>query len=157
MSRVIEMPETQETVVHKSIDAILVAQIRIHGNSDSIPKAFSKLDAIVGSVATGSPIVIHHWGVGDEDGHDMDVCFPIKEILEGDGFTTTTLPAKEAMTMIHRGPYSDIGASYTEISTHTYERGHPIAESTREVYHHLDVNCPENTVIEIQTIHISQN
>jgi hypothetical protein len=56
------------------------------------------------------------------------------------------------MTVIHRGPYSKISNSYAKVTRHTYERGHPIAESTREVYHHLDRDHPEDTVVEIQMI-----
>ena len=146
------MPSNDEMVKHMVLDEILVAQTRIHGKVSDLPDVFTKLDTIVGAHAVGNPIVIHHWGVSDEHGHDMDVCLPTKVTVEGDGITTTTLPVEDAMTMVHRGPYSDIGKVYTKVTRHTYERGHPIAESTREVYHHLDVNNPEDTVVEIQTI-----
>jgi effector-binding domain-containing protein len=146
------MQSNEEKVVYKVLDEILVTQTRIHGKVSDLPDVFTKMDSIVGVHASGNPIVIHHWGVSDEHGHDMDVCVPIKAVLEGDGITTMILPMKDAMTMIHRGPYSEIGATYTKISRHTYERGHPIAESTREVFHHFDANHPEKTVVEIQTI-----
>ncbi|MFW9787580.1 MAG: DUF6144 family protein [Candidatus Thorarchaeota archaeon] len=146
------MQEKEENVVYKFIEPVLVAQIRIHGYSSDLPVAFSKLQELVRNLVIGSPIVVHHWGVNDEHGHDMDVCVPIKKQVEERGVMITTLPAKDAMTMIHKGPYSDIGPSYSKISSHTYERGHPIAESSREIYHHLDVNHPEDTIIEIQTI-----
>ncbi|MFW9832371.1 MAG: GyrI-like domain-containing protein [Candidatus Thorarchaeota archaeon] len=146
------MQDKEEKVVHKSVGPILVAQLRIHGTIKDLPDAFSKLDSATGNLSIGPPIVIHHWGVSDENGHDMDVCFPVSEPIEDKNITSATLPAKEAMTMIHRGPYSDIGSSYQKVSKHTSERGHPIAESTREVYHQLDLDNPEKTVIEIQTV-----
>ena len=146
------MPSNDEMVKHKVLDEILVAQTRIHGKVSDLPDVFTKLDTIVGAHAVGNPIVIHHWGVSDEHGHDMDVCLPTKVAVEGDGITTTTLSVEDAMTLIHRGPYSDIGKAYTKVTRHTYERGHPIAESTREVYHHLDASKPEDTVVEVQTI-----
>ncbi|MFW9807314.1 MAG: DUF6144 family protein [Candidatus Thorarchaeota archaeon] len=146
------MQDIEEKVVYKSLAPILVAQIRIHGTIKDLPQAFSKLESTIGNFAIGSPIVIHHWGVSDKGGHDMDVCFPISEPVKYDNIAITTLPGKDAMTMIHRGPYSDIGTSYSEISKHTYERGHPIAESTREIYHQFSLDNPEVTVIEIQTI-----
>ena len=146
------MQEHEKRVVYKSLEPTLVANIRIHGKIADLPEAFAKLRLVAGNLAIGNPIVIHHWGVSDETGRDMDVCLPITAPVNEDGVTTTTLPAKDAMTMIHRGPYSDIGPSYSEISKHTYERGHPIAESTWEVHHNLDLDKPEYTVIEIQTI-----
>jgi effector-binding domain-containing protein len=147
-----EMQSKEEIVIHKVLDEILVAQTRIHGKVTDLSDVFTRLNAVAGNLAAGSPIVIHHWGVSDEDGHDMDVCVPIKKEIEGDGITTKMLPSKDAMTVIHRGPYSEIGNSYPNVTAHTYERGHPIAESTREVYHHLDTDHPKNTVVEIQII-----
>jgi effector-binding domain-containing protein len=142
----------QSRVRYMTLEEILVAQIRIHGTVSDLPKVFSELDIIVGDHKVGSPIVVHHWGVSDSDGHDMDVCFPIDVEFETNMISIDMLPAKEAMTLIHRGSYAEIGSSYTKIRLHTYERGLPIAESTREVYHQLDVNAPDETVVEIQTI-----
>nr|KXH70762.1 MAG: hypothetical protein AM325_00080 [Candidatus Thorarchaeota archaeon SMTZ1-45] len=147
-----EMHSIEEKVVHKVLDETLVAQNRIHGSVADLPEVFTSLNAVAGNLVAGNPIVIHHWGVSDSDGHDMDVCLPIKEEIEGNELTSVKLPRKDAMTMIHRGPYSEINHSYSRVSRHTYERGHPIAESTREVYYNLDIEHPENTVIEIQAI-----
>lgn len=142
----------QSRVRYMTLEEILVAQIRIHGSVSDLPKVFSELDKIVGGHKVGNPIVVHHWGVSDSEGHDMDVCFPIDVEFETSGISINTLPAKEAMTLLHRGPYTEIGSAYTKVRLHTYERGFPIAESTREVYHQLDVNTPDETVVEIQTI-----
>ncbi len=146
------MQSNEKSVEHKVLEETLVAQIRIHGKVSDLQDVFTKLISIAGDSAAGSPIVVHHWGVSDEDGHDMDVCLPLKKKVEGDDITITYLPVKHAMTTMHRGLYSEIGAAYTRVSRHTYERGHPIAESTREAYHHWDTNNPKDTVIEIQTI-----
>ncbi len=146
-------PESiDEKVMYKVLDEILVARTRIHGQVGDLSEVFTNLKTITGEFATGSPLVIHHWGVSDENGHDMDVCLPIKKEVKGVGIITTILPAEEAMTIFHRGPYSEIGPTYTKVSKYTYERGHPIAESTREVFHQLDPNNPENTIVEIQAI-----
>ena len=144
-------PEQSE-VRFVALEETLVAKIRIHGSVSDLPMVFSKLDIIVGIHRVGSPIVVHHWGVSDDEGHDMDVCLPIDVEIETNEISIETLPAKEAMTLVHKGPYSEIGGAYTKVRIHTYERGHPIAESTREVYHRLDVESPDETVVEIQTI-----
>jgi effector-binding domain-containing protein len=143
---------SEEKVVHKVLDGILVAQTRIHGKVSNLPDVFAKLDSIAGENSFGLPIVVHHWGVNDEKGHDMDVCLPLKKEIQRNGIVAATLPVKDAMTLIHRGPYSEIGNAYTKVSRHTNERGHPIAESTREVFLHFDANHPEDTVVEIQVI-----
>ncbi|MFW9962225.1 MAG: DUF6144 family protein [Candidatus Sifarchaeia archaeon] len=144
--------KAEENVEYKLLDEILVAQTRIHGKVNDLPEAFIRLNKIAGIDAVGSPIVIHHWGVSDELGHDMDVCLPVKQQVAGDEVMSATLSAEEAMTTTYRGSYAGIGEAYRAISKHTYERGHPIAESTREVFHQFDPSRPEDTVIEIQAI-----
>ncbi len=142
----------EEMVVHKVLEEVLVAQTRIHGKVGDLAEAFSRLHTIVGDAVAGSPIVVHHWGVSDDTGHDMDVCLPLKKEVRGNGITITTLPKEDAMTIVHRGPYSEIGPSYRKATKHLYERGHPMAESTREVYHHWDVDNPEDSVVEVQEV-----
>jgi effector-binding domain-containing protein len=147
------MTAGEVSVFHKVLDAIPVARTRIHGNVKDLPTVFAKLSRTAGDYANGSPIVIHHWGVSSEDDrHDMDVCVPITQAVEGNNLSILTLPAEDAMVAVHRGPYAEIGSTYSKISRYTYERGHPIAESTREVFHHLDEEKPEVTVVEIQVI-----
>jgi effector-binding domain-containing protein len=147
-----DVDSDQSEVRFKALDEILVAQTRIHGTFNDIPNEFERINQIVGNHRIGNPIVVHHWGVSDDKGHDMDVCVPIDEPIEKDEITVTKLSMQEAMTTIHKGPYSEIGDAYRRVSQHTYERGHPIAESTREVYHHLKTDNPEESVIEIQSI-----
>jgi effector-binding domain-containing protein len=142
----------EEKVVYRVLDEIMVAQTRIHGKVTNLSETFERLSKLTEGHKTGSPIVVHHWGVSDADGHDMDVCIPITKEVQGDGIVTTTLPPAEAMTTTYRGPYSEIGTTYAQVSRHTYARGHPIAESTREVFHNLDPDHPEDTVIEIQVV-----
>jgi effector-binding domain-containing protein len=149
------MNSNEVSVSHRLLDEILVAKVRIHGNVKDLRAIFAKLNGTVGDYANGNPIVIHHWGVSSEDGrHDMDVCLPITQAVEGTNLSILTLPAEDAMVAVHRGPYAEIGSTYSKISRYTYERGHPIAESTREVFHHLGEATPEETVVEIQvTLH----
>jgi hypothetical protein len=82
----------------------------------------------------------------------MDVCLPTSKPVVGDEIKTVLLPAREAMTLTHRGSYENIGKTYQKVFAHTYERGHPIAESTREVFINLDSQKPESTLVEVQTV-----
>ncbi len=144
--------QLEEKVVYKVLDELLVLQTRIHGQVSDLPDVFAKLRSVADENAAGSPIVTHHWGVSDDVGHDMDVSLPVNKSAKGNEVRSTTLPAEEAMTITYRGPYTEIGIAYRLVSKHTYERGHPIAESTREIFHHYDANHPEDTVVEIQAV-----
>lgn len=139
-------------VEHKTIEDILVASKRIHGKFIDIPRELEIIGKIVGKRATGRPIIVHHWLVQDQDGHDMDVCVPMTQSIDENGIKSMILEKCEAMTMVHNGPYETIGETYREITKETYAHGLPIAESGREVLIRLDLNNPEKNVIEIQEV-----
>ena len=146
------MASSEKKVEYKEIEEVQVALTRIHGNIEDLPKVFNRLKDVVGKSATGNFIVVHHWGVSDDKGHDMDVCLPSSKVVDFDRISTVLLPSREAMTMTHRGSYSDVGKTYQKVFSHTYERGHPVAESTREVFMNLDLDNPKKTVVEVQAV-----
>jgi len=139
-------------VTHKKIDEVLVALIRIHGKYSDIPETLRKVQKICGQKIAGPPIIIHHWLVQNSAGHDMDVCVPISEPIESDIVKVAVLEKCEAMTLIHRGPYEEIGETYREVTKETYAHGLPIAESGREVVINLNSDNPKENIIEIQEV-----
>ena len=133
------------SVVHKSLDETLVAYLRIHGNFDDIPDTVETIRKAAGTKINGDPIVVQHWLVQDNEGHDMDVCIPVSESIEMDSVKSMKLESCEAMTMIHRGPYTTINETYRQITKETYSHGLPIAESGREVLLNFNTENPEET------------
>lgn len=140
------------SVVYKKIKETLVAFKRIHGNFDDITKTLEIIKKTAGTKINGEPIIVHHWLVQDKDGHDMDVCVPVSEIIDHKDVKSMTLESREAMTMIHEGSYSTINETYRKVVEETYSHGLPIAESGREVLLKYDAEEPKKTVIEIQEI-----
>lgn len=140
------------SVVHKNLEETLVAFIRIHGKYSDVAKNLEIVRNASGNKITGAPIVVHHWLVQDNDGHDIDVCIPVsEEVLQGE-VKSMSLESCEAMTMIHSGSYENILDTYRKVTKETYAHGLPIAESGREVLLEFDSNNSENNVIEIQEV-----
>ncbi|MCK4566109.1 MAG: GyrI-like domain-containing protein, partial [Candidatus Thorarchaeota archaeon] len=140
------------SVVHKKLEETLVAFIRIHGKFSDVAKSLEIVRNASEDKIMGAPIVVHHWLVQDNDGHDMDVCVPVsEEILQGE-VKSMLLESCEAMTMIHYGPYESILDTYRKVTKETYAHGLPIAESGREVLLVFDIDNPENNVFEIQEV-----
>lgn len=139
-------------VVHKLLQEILVAYMRIHGNFNDIPNTLEIIKKVAGVKINGNPIIVHHWLVQDKDGHDMDVCVPVSEPVNLGDVNSMTLESCEAMTMVHTGPYETINETYRQVTKETYSHGLPIAESGREVLLSFGVENPEDTIIEIQEV-----
>ncbi|MCK5390270.1 MAG: GyrI-like domain-containing protein, partial [Candidatus Thorarchaeota archaeon] len=140
------------SVVHKKLKETLVAFIRIHGKFSDVAKSLEIVRNASGNKVVGPPMIVHHWLVQDNDGHDMDVCIPVsEEILQGE-VKSMILENCEAMTMTHSGSYESILDTYRKVTKETYAHGLPIAESGREVLIVFDIDNPEKNVIEIQEV-----
>jgi effector-binding domain-containing protein len=94
------------------------------------------------SVLTGPPVFICHEGsveeamVANETGDaDMEVAFPIKGSIEGEGpISIYELPGGRMAKVLHRGPYEGCGPTYTRLFAWIEEQGLAVAGPVREVY-----------------------
>ena len=57
-----------------------------------------------------------------EDDADFEPCFPIRKEIAADGVHVRQLPGGRCLTLIHRGPYDQLGRSYAKILQHATER-----------------------------------
>ncbi len=139
-------------IEYKRIEETLVLMHRIHGKVDDLPEMFAKLEQVAGNAATGVPFVVQHWPLTDDRGRTMDVCIPISEPVESGEFEVVTLEGGVAATAIHIGPYEMITDTYRDLIPAVYRHGHPIQENGREAFPNLDIENPESTVVEIQSM-----
>jgi effector-binding domain-containing protein/predicted hydrocarbon binding protein len=139
-------------VEYKIIEDTLVLTRRIHGKVEDLPSAFTELKKAAGKATAGIPFVVQHWPLTDEKGRTMDVCIPLSRPVEGGAFEVITLEGGIAATAIHNGPYEEITNTYRELIPEVYRHGHPIQENGREAFPNLDIENPENTVVEVQSM-----
>ncbi|MDP6447730.1 MAG: GyrI-like domain-containing protein [Pirellulaceae bacterium] len=66
------------------------------------------------------------------------------------------MPGGRCATLLHRGPYEEIGRAYAKIIAYINERGYTVALPTREVYLKgpgmIFRGNPQNYLTEIQMI-----
>ncbi|NHJ13510.1 MAG: hypothetical protein EAX95_07520 [Candidatus Thorarchaeota archaeon] len=139
-------------VEYKKIEDTLALTHRIHGKVEDLPEVFAKLEKVAGDAAAGIPVVVKHFPLSDDKGITMDVCIPLSKRVDRGDFEIITLEGGVAATAIHNGPYEKILDTYRELIPQVYKHGHPIQENGREAFPNLDIENPENTVVEIQAM-----
>ncbi|RDE15991.1 MAG: hypothetical protein C4K48_02540 [Candidatus Thorarchaeota archaeon] len=139
-------------VTYKKIEDTLVLMHRIHGNVEDLPELFVGLKQAAGLAAASDPFVVLHFPLTDEKGVTMDVCLPLSRPIESGKFEVVTIEGGIAATALHKGTYEDIKKTYRKFVPEVYGHGHPIQENGREVFIALDLENPENTVVEIQAM-----
>ncbi len=128
------MQTTASEFVEKSLDPLLVAGIRTRGRYRDCGPLFGQLCRKVGRHMAGPPLMLCYDGEFREDDADFEVAVPIRKLLTLDGATVHELPAAKCLTLIHQGPYEDLGNSYAKMLAEIHRRGAQIEQPTREVY-----------------------
>ncbi|RIK79234.1 MAG: MerR family transcriptional regulator [Planctomycetota bacterium] len=118
----------------KSLPPLLVAGIRTRGRYRDCGPLFGQLCRKVGRHAAGPPMMLCYDTEFREDDADFEVAVPIRKPLVLDGAAVHELPAATCLTLVHRGPYEDLGNSYAKALAEVHRRGVEIDRPTREIY-----------------------
>jgi DNA-binding transcriptional MerR regulator len=121
-------------VEEKAVDPILVAGIRMKGNYRDCGLGFSRLSKSIGRHICGKALCLYYDGEYREDDADFEPCFPIRKEVAVKGVSVRTLPARRCLTLIHRGPYEQLGHSYGMILKQAINQKLEVSLPTREVY-----------------------
>ena len=128
------MATTSAEVQEKDLPPMLVAGIRMRGRYEEIGKGFARLGRRVGRWIGGKPLCLHHDCEHHEEDADFEACFPLRKAVEAEGIDVRELPGGRFVSLIHVGPYPELGRSYARAFDHANERGYRILRPTREVY-----------------------
>ncbi len=128
------MKNTTYEIEEKAIDPLLVAGIRMTGRYRDCGPVFGKLGRKVGRWIAGPPLILCYNTEFREDDADFEVCLPLRKQLSVDGASVRELPAVRCLTLVHRGPYEDLGNSYAKMLAEIGNRGAAVETPSREVY-----------------------
>jgi DNA-binding transcriptional MerR regulator/effector-binding domain-containing protein len=117
-----------------TIEPMLVAGIRMKGKYNECGTGFSRLGKAIGRHICGKAFCLYYDGEYREDDADYEPCFPIRKEVTADGISIRKLPGARCLSLIHRGPYEQLGRSYAKILKHAEELKSRIALPSREVY-----------------------
>jgi DNA-binding transcriptional MerR regulator/effector-binding domain-containing protein len=142
------------SVEERTVEPVLFAGIRMKGKYGDCGAGFSRLGKAVGRHICGHAFCLYYDGEYRDDDADFESCFPLRKEVEAAGVSVRTLPRSRCLTLLHRGPYDQLGRSYAKILRQADERKLKIALPTREVYMKgpgiIFKGSPRNYVTEIQ-------
>ncbi len=79
---------------------------------------------------------------------------PVRRGEPVDGISVRELPGGRYVSLLHKGPYDQLGRSYAKVLEYICEKGYEITTPTREVYHKgpgmFFRGNPKNYLTEIQ-------
>ena len=121
-------------VEERLVEPVLVAAIRMQGRYGDCGTGFARLGRSFGRHICGKPIMLHHDREYHEDDANFEVCMPIRRRAAADGIEVRELPGGRCLSLVHKGPYDQLGPAYAKLLTYARERGYQIVMPTREVY-----------------------
>ena len=148
------MAESSFQIEEKTLDPVLVAGIRMKGRYADCGAAFGRIGKRFGRYIRGKPFLLHYDGEFREDDADFEACMPIRAGKSLDGVAVRELPGGRCVSLLHKGPYDQLGRSYARILEYVRGKGYEVALPTREVYHKgpgmIFRGNPKNYLTEIQ-------
>ena len=131
---IMTMENSKFEIIEKEIEPILVAGIRMKGKYSDCSKGFAKLGKNFGSQISGKPLCLYYDREYREDDADFEPCFPIRKEKQCEGFSVRQLPGGQCVSLLHKGPYEQLGRSYAKILEYTKSKAYEIQSPTREIY-----------------------
>jgi effector-binding domain-containing protein len=154
----IAMTETSGCeIVEKHVPDIRIAGIRWKGRYGDTGQYFGKLGRAVGRHIAGKSFNMYYDEGYKEEDADIESCFPVREgreIKAPEGISIRSLPGGKVVSIVHKGPYEQLGRSYEKITSFLKEKNRTVVAPPREVYikgpGFIFKGNPKNYLTEIQ-------
>lgn len=143
-------------VEEKQTDPILIAGIRLKGRYSECGPVFSRLCKTLGRYLAGKPLMLFYDSEYRETDADIEPCVPVKNCQPVDGISVRQLAGGRCVSLLHKGPYDQLGQSYARILDYAKAKGYEFQLPTREIYHKgpgmIFRGNPKNYLTEIQML-----
>ena len=151
----IAMASADYQVEERELDAMLIAAVRMHAKYSDCGQGFATIARRFARQMCGKPMLLHHDAEYRELA-DYEACVPIRKGSDVEGISVRVLPGGRAVTLLHKGPYTELGRSYERILAYVKERGYEVHIPSREVYLKgpgmIFKGNPKNYLTEIQML-----
>jgi DNA-binding transcriptional MerR regulator/effector-binding domain-containing protein len=143
LSRIIEgekearkaMEDARFEVTEKDLPPVLVAGMRMRCRYAEMGKGFGQLAKKIGRWIAGKSLCLYYDAEYKEGDADLEPCFPVRSGVRAvEGITVRELPGGRFVSLVHRGPYEELGRSYDKALRYAKSRGYEVSLPTREVY-----------------------
>ena len=143
-------------VEEKELAPLKVAGLRWKGGYADTGKALQKVCRRFGRYTRGKPINLYYDGDFKEGDADVESCVPVGEAPGCEGYSVHTLPGGRCVSLIHKGPYEEIGRTWARVLGYVQEKGWTATLPYREVYLKgpgmIFKGNPRNYLTEIQVL-----
>jgi DNA-binding transcriptional MerR regulator len=130
----IRMATSSFEIQEQQLNPLLVAGVRMTGRYSDIGQGLGQLFKKVGRYAAGKPLCLYYDSEYREDDANFEPCVPLRKLVEANGVAVRELPGCRCVTLIHRGPYDELGRSYARALKYAKDHGYEVQLPTREVY-----------------------
>jgi len=155
------MKQSTYEIEEKQLEPFLIAGVRMQCRYNEIGNGFSQIGRKLGRHISGKPLCLYYDAEYREEDADLEPCMPIRKSVAVEGISVRELPGGPCVSLIHRGPYPQLGRSYEKLLKHCGERGYEIQFPTREVYLKgpgmIFRGNPKNYLTEIQFLYQDPN
>lgn len=124
-------------IVEKIVPDIRVAGIRWKGRYSDTGKHLGGLCRQMGRYIAGKPLNLYYDEGFKEEDADIESCVPVregKEIPAHEGISLRVLPGGKIVSLVHQGPYDQLGRSYEKVCAYLKRKNYCVAGPPREVY-----------------------
>jgi len=122
-------------VEEKTVASMIVAGVRMTGRYEECGRGFKTLGSTMGRHIAGKPLCLYYDGEYREEEAQFEPCFPLRRVVApAPGIDVRTLPEMRCLSLVHRGPYPQLGRSYQRLLAELKRRSMAAALPTREVY-----------------------
>lgn len=130
----VTMTQSTFNVEEKVLEPMLIGGIRMKGQYSDCAQGFAMIGRKLGRHVCGKAFLLHYDREYKEDDADFEACMPLRQRREAEGVSIRELPGGRCVSLIHPGPYEQLGRSYARILDHIKRKGYTIVMPTREVY-----------------------
>src|SRR5262249_31833893 len=123
-------------IEQKTLPSILVIAKRWRGRYQDSGNAFAELGKKMGRFISGKPMNLYYDGEFKEEDADIQTCFPLRSqpAKVPAGLLLQDLPGGRFVSLVHHGPYTELGRSYERLFAYLHEKGLQPQLPSREVY-----------------------
>ncbi len=129
--------EKTSEIVEKNVPDMRIASIRWKGRYGECGRQMGRLAKSLYRYLTGKPFNMYYDEGFKEEDADIETCYPVredKEIAAPEGIAIRKLPGGKVVSIIHKGPYDQLGRSYEKISAYLKQKNYRVAAPPREIY-----------------------
>lgn len=134
----IAMSSAKYSVEEKEVEPLLIAGIRMKGKYSDCGTGFGRIGKNFGRYMAGKGMLLHFDSEYHADDADFEVAVPVRSGArigtKKDGIEVRELPGGTCLSLLHLGPYEQIGRSYEKILNYAKDRGIEFSCPSREIY-----------------------